>query len=121
MWNGNGSTLALGGTQRQMLPNGEARDVGMVQFYTPHGHHMRTLKVPGGGITALSWEVSYFFPKHFCCFFFFFALTKILFFDIVDLFCRSFTTYCVYILTFFFLLSSFFLLLVWWFKNCTCC
>ena len=56
MWNGNGSTLALGGTQRQMLPNGEARDVGMVQFYDPHGAHLRSLKVPGGGITALSWE-----------------------------------------------------------------
>lgn len=56
MWNGNGSTLALGGTQRQLLPNNEARDIGMVQFYNPHGHHMRTLKVPGGGITALSWE-----------------------------------------------------------------
>ena len=79
MWNGNGSTLALGGTQRQMLPNGEARDVGMVQFYTPHGHHMRTLKVPGGGITALSWEVSCFFSKTFLLFVFFFALTNIVF------------------------------------------
>ena len=39
-----------------MLPNGEARDVGMVQFYDPHGAHLRSLKVPGGGITALSWE-----------------------------------------------------------------
>ena len=35
---------------------GRARDIGMVQFYDPHGAHLRSLKVPGGGITALSWE-----------------------------------------------------------------
>jgi WD repeat-containing protein 35 len=28
----------------------------MVQFYSPYGQHLRTLKVPGGGIQALSWE-----------------------------------------------------------------
>ena len=86
MWNGNGSTLALGGTQRQMLPNGEARDVGMVQFYTPHGHHMRTLKVPGGGITALSWEVRLIFffflfsTKSYFCFFLFLIIILKMFF-----------------------------------------
>jgi len=30
--------------------------VAMVQFYSPFGQHLRTLKVPGGGIQALSWE-----------------------------------------------------------------
>ena len=28
----------------------------MVQFYSPYGQHLRTLKVPGSGIQALSWE-----------------------------------------------------------------
>ena len=28
----------------------------MVQFYSPRGRHLRTLKVPGSGVTALSWE-----------------------------------------------------------------
>ena len=28
----------------------------VVQFYTPFGQHMRTLKVPGTSITSLSWE-----------------------------------------------------------------
>lgn len=28
----------------------------MVQFYAPSGQHLRTLKVPGAGISALSWE-----------------------------------------------------------------
>ena len=32
------------------------RDVSMVQFYAPSGQHLRTLRVPGTGISALSWE-----------------------------------------------------------------
>ena len=28
----------------------------MVQFYSPTGQHLRTLKVPGAGISAFSWE-----------------------------------------------------------------
>ena len=35
---------------------GQGKEVAMVQFYSPFGQHLRTLKVPGGGIQALSWE-----------------------------------------------------------------
>jgi len=54
-WNTNGSVLAVAGN---LLSGGSAdrRDVSMVQFYAPHGQHLRTLKVPGSGISALSWE-----------------------------------------------------------------
>ena len=55
-WNTNGSVLALSGTQRTTLSSGESRNVSLVQFYTPLGSHLRTLKVPGSGIGALSWE-----------------------------------------------------------------
>ena len=54
-WNTNGSVLAVSGNQAS---NGAAdrRDVSMVQFYSAHGLHLRTLKVPGSGISACSWE-----------------------------------------------------------------
>lgn len=55
-WNSNGTTLALGGSQTTTLSSGEQRDVSQVQFYTPFGIHVRTLKIPGSGIGALSWE-----------------------------------------------------------------
>lgn len=55
-WNTNGSVLALAGTKMTTLSSGEERNVSMVQFYTPMGEHLRTLKVPGKGIGALSWE-----------------------------------------------------------------
>ena len=55
-WNTNGTVLAVAGN----LSTGAAdrREVSMVQFYAPHGQHLRTLKVPGSGIAALSWEGS---------------------------------------------------------------
>ena len=28
----------------------------MIQFYTPYGKHLRTLKVPGTQLAALTWE-----------------------------------------------------------------
>jgi WD repeat-containing protein 35 len=55
-WNHNGSVLALAGTARTKLSNGETRDISMVQFYLPTGQHLNQLKVPGSGISALSWE-----------------------------------------------------------------
>jgi WD repeat-containing protein 35 len=55
-WNTNGSVLALAGSKLTNLQSGEERDVSMVQFYDPYGMHLRTLKVPGNGISALSWE-----------------------------------------------------------------
>ena len=51
-WATNGSVLALSGT----YGGGGNREVAMVQFYSPYGQHLRTLKVPGSGIQALSWE-----------------------------------------------------------------
>lgn len=53
-WATNGSVLALAGSYGG--GGGQGREVAMVQFYSPYGQHLRTLKVPGGGIQALSWE-----------------------------------------------------------------
>jgi len=53
-WNTNGSVLAVSGNQASS--GATSRDVSMVQFYSAHGQHLRTLKVPGTGISALSWE-----------------------------------------------------------------
>jgi WD repeat-containing protein 35 len=55
-WATNGSVLALAGSYGGSGQIGAAREVAMVQFYSPYGQHLRTLKVPGGGIQALSWE-----------------------------------------------------------------
>jgi WD repeat-containing protein 35 len=55
-WNCNGTVLACSGTKQQQLKNGDSRELSMVQFYAPSGQHLRTLKVPGKGINALSWE-----------------------------------------------------------------
>jgi len=55
-WNTRGSVLALAGTRRAPGGKGEGRDMTVVQFYDPHGTYLRTLKVPGTGINALSWE-----------------------------------------------------------------
>ena len=35
---------------------GTEKDSNVVQFYTPYGEHLRTLKVPGKQITACAWE-----------------------------------------------------------------
>jgi WD repeat-containing protein 35 len=55
-WNTNGSVLAIAGTKINVMPNGEQKEAQMVQFYTPFGKHLRTLKVMGSGISSLSWE-----------------------------------------------------------------
>lgn len=55
-WNSDGSVLAVAGTLSTKSSSGERRDVCMVQFYAPSGQHMRTLKVPGSTMSALSWE-----------------------------------------------------------------
>eukprot|EP00899_Mesostigma_viride_P008010 jgi/Mesvir1/1720/Mv21173-RA.1 len=54
-WNGDGTVLAVAGTQKLQV-SGENRETSMVQFYSYDGNHLRTLRVPGGGISALSWE-----------------------------------------------------------------
>lgn len=52
-WNTMGSILAIAGTQRVAQQD---REVNVIQFYTPFGEHLRTLKVPGKQLTACSWE-----------------------------------------------------------------
>eukprot|EP00232_Nephroselmis_pyriformis_P019088 CAMPEP_0182899530 /NCGR_PEP_ID=MMETSP0034_2-20130328/28121_1 /TAXON_ID=156128 /ORGANISM="Nephroselmis pyriformis, Strain CCMP717" /LENGTH=1198 /DNA_ID=CAMNT_0025033565 /DNA_START=181 /DNA_END=3774 /DNA_ORIENTATION=- len=55
-WNTAGTVLAVAGSQMAQQPNGDVREVSMVQFYSYTGQHLRTLRVPGSGINALSWE-----------------------------------------------------------------
>ena len=57
-WNTFGSVLAISGTkiEEATATGGPRKEVQMVQFYNPFGKHLRTLKVPGSGISALSWE-----------------------------------------------------------------
>ncbi|XP_033861234.1 WD repeat-containing protein 35 isoform X1 [Acipenser ruthenus] len=52
-WNYCGSVLAMGGSQKVASQD---KDVNVVQFYTPFGEHLRTLKVPGKQMSAVSWE-----------------------------------------------------------------
>ncbi|PNJ11544.1 WDR35 isoform 5 [Pongo abelii] len=52
-WNHMGSVLAVAGFQKAAVQD---KDVNVVQFYTPFGEHLGTLKVPGKEISALSWE-----------------------------------------------------------------
>ncbi|KAF7710784.1 WD repeat-containing protein 35 isoform X2 [Silurus meridionalis] len=52
-WNHSGNVLAIAGSLRN--PGGD-KDVNVLNFYTPFGEHLRTLKVPGKQVTAISWE-----------------------------------------------------------------
>ncbi|KAK3766441.1 hypothetical protein RRG08_056115 [Elysia crispata] len=52
-WNHTGSILAVAGSQRAI---GQDKEVNVVQFYTPFGEHLRTLKVPGKEMFSCSWE-----------------------------------------------------------------
>ncbi|XP_058407729.1 WD repeat-containing protein 35 isoform X2 [Diceros bicornis minor] len=52
-WNHVGSVLAVAGSQKAVTQD---KDVNTVQFYTPFGEHLGTLKVPGKQMSALSWE-----------------------------------------------------------------
>ncbi|KAJ3613075.1 hypothetical protein NHX12_019331 [Muraenolepis orangiensis] len=52
-WNQSGSVLAVGGSLRASVSQ---KEVNVVQFYTPFGEHLRTLKVPGKQMTAVAWE-----------------------------------------------------------------
>ncbi|XP_043251348.1 WD repeat-containing protein 35 [Colletes gigas] len=54
-WNSCGSLLAVTGLM-PMLGNGETKGTNVIQFYTPFGKHMRTLKVPGREVTCCAWE-----------------------------------------------------------------
>ncbi|XP_063088248.1 WD repeat-containing protein 35 isoform X3 [Cavia porcellus] len=52
-WNHVGSVLAVAGSQKVVTQD---KDVNIVQFYTPFGEYLGTLKVPGKQMSALSWE-----------------------------------------------------------------
>jgi WD repeat-containing protein 35 len=65
-WSTTGSVLAIGGSrpgapqsapaQAQAPSQANQQTQLLVQFYTPYGKHLRTLKVPGNRLSALSWE-----------------------------------------------------------------
>ncbi|XP_048453080.1 WD repeat-containing protein 35 [Rhincodon typus] len=52
-WNHCGSVLAVAGSQ---VSAGQDKQINVVQFYTPFGEHLRTLKVSGKQMYAVSWE-----------------------------------------------------------------
>ncbi|KAL8581320.1 WD repeat-containing protein 35 [Nucella lapillus] len=52
-WNHTGSIFAVAGSQHAL---GQDKEVNVVQFYTPLGEHLRTLKVPGKSMYSCSWE-----------------------------------------------------------------
>ena len=52
-WSHDGSILAVAGTMSVTGASTE-KDSNVVQFYTPFGEHLRTLKVPGKQITGMS-------------------------------------------------------------------
>ncbi|KAG7199655.1 hypothetical protein KM043_014248 [Ampulex compressa] len=54
-WNSYGSLLAVTGMM-PLLSNGDTKDMNVIQFYTPFGEHMRTLKIPGREVTCCAWE-----------------------------------------------------------------
>ncbi|CAG9099335.1 unnamed protein product [Plutella xylostella] len=47
-WNHNGAILAVAGTT--------ADNNNVIQFFSAYGEHIRTLRVPGGNMRAISWE-----------------------------------------------------------------
>ncbi|KAM9319056.1 WD repeat-containing protein 35 isoform 2-T2 [Pholidichthys leucotaenia] len=52
-WNHCGNVLAVAGSLR--VPNME-KEFNVLQFYTPYGEHLRTLKVPGKQMSGVAWE-----------------------------------------------------------------
>lgn len=50
-WNHDGSVLAIGG-----LVVRDDKETNVVQFYTPWGLHLKTLKVPGKKLASVNWE-----------------------------------------------------------------
>ncbi|CAM9229531.1 unnamed protein product [Laminaria digitata] len=56
-WNTNGTVLAISGSARaQLNKSGQSRDLSVVKLYSPYGAVLRTLKVPGNGISSMAWE-----------------------------------------------------------------
>jgi len=57
-WNRDGSLLAVTGMQYGKSSQGENKEVCVLQIYDAYGKYLRSLRVPGKRITALSWENS---------------------------------------------------------------
>ncbi|KAL5040558.1 hypothetical protein RTP6_007573 [Batrachochytrium dendrobatidis] len=55
-WNATGSVLAVSGLQLIRNSQGEEKEACVVQFWSPMGQFLRSLKVPGTCITSISWE-----------------------------------------------------------------
>jgi len=52
-WSDNGSVLAVSGAFKG---NSQVSAASGVNFYSPYGQHLRTMRVPGPGVNALAWE-----------------------------------------------------------------
>lgn len=52
LWNHDGTIIAICGIKTDI----NSKDSNQVQFYSPFGIHLRTLKIPGREINALAWE-----------------------------------------------------------------
>ena len=52
-WSDNGSVLAVSGAFKG---NSQGSSASGVNFYSPYGQHLRTMRVPGPGVNALAWE-----------------------------------------------------------------
>ena len=50
-WNHDGSILAIGG-----IHTVNDKESNLIQFFTPFGQHLKTLKVPGNKLKSISWE-----------------------------------------------------------------
>lgn len=55
-WNTTGTLIVVAGTHASTSSQGERREIAMIQFFSPYGDHLRTLKVPGSSVASLSFE-----------------------------------------------------------------
>jgi WD repeat-containing protein 35 len=60
-WNSNGTVLALSGSTvtkstATSTSNSDKKEISVVKFYSPFGELLKVLKVPGTGVSSLSWE-----------------------------------------------------------------
>nr|CAD7457307.1 unnamed protein product [Timema tahoe] len=54
-WNHNGSVIAVTGI---MQLSSDSKDSNVIQFFTPFGEHLRTLKIPGREVSCCVWDGS---------------------------------------------------------------
>ncbi|KAJ3365210.1 WD repeat-containing protein 35 [Kappamyces sp. JEL0680] len=55
-WNIDGSILAVGGMQILTAKDGEERETCVIQFWSPFGQFLRSIRIPGKNLSSLSWE-----------------------------------------------------------------